>query len=407
MSRLSPLLLGSCLLLGACNSRSDSGQPAAAADPTAGPTPAAAPAALVDSPGAWYRQYRGLLPGSADSITLHLQAWPRLPNDTESAGMQGSYAGADGHPYELLGDVEVPVAADSVVLTDYSPEHNPGDANGGITWRLRREDDGQLTGTVGGQPVRLRPVQPLGSVALAARFYQDSVAAYPGQASSPHATMRLLALLPAGPAATLQANLLRHLRGDTTEAQPAPALDSLWRQQLREYARDYRLDAQERSAESEELPGYALSYDSQTITHVYWNQAPLLSLGYLRYSYSGGAHGGYSTQVVTYDTRTGRPLHYEDIFRPTAEAPLRALLEATARRTFHLAPGAALDEVLFEKHLPVTRNVFLTSGGAVFVYAPYEIASFAQGEIRLFVPLQQLRPLLQPSLPLDPEVARR
>jgi hypothetical protein len=48
----------------------------------------------------------------------------------------------------------------------------------------------------------------------------------------------------------------------------------------------------------------------------------------------------------------------------------------------------------------VTHNVFLTTGGAVFIYQPYEIAAYAQGEVRVFLPLATIRPLLRDGLPL-------
>ncbi|RAK65197.1 DUF3298 and DUF4163 domain-containing protein [Hymenobacter edaphi] len=386
-------------LLTACHSRqNDTATPDPAAPPAA-PRPVAAPA---DSPGAWYRQYRGLLPGSADSITLQLQAWPRFTNDSESAGVTGSYAGPDGQPFDLNGDYGVRHAPDSLVLIDYNPEHVAEGAPAGPVWRLRRQDQ-ELTGTVGGRPVRLREARPLGSLQLIARFYADSVAAFPGRASSPHAQLRLLALQPVGLATgRLRDNLLRHLRGDTLENQPAPALDALWQQRLAAYTKDYRLDAGERQRDmaGDSLPSYALRYDEQQLMHVYWNQAPLLSIGYFNYGYTGGAHGSYGTRVVSYDTRTGRPLPYEAIFRPEARPRLVALLDRAARRQLRLAPDAPLEGPLFVPHLPATHNVYLTSGGAVFVYAPYEIASFAQGEIRLFLPFSELRPLLQPELPV-------
>jgi hypothetical protein len=60
-------------LLAACHSDSKTNQSAT--------TEPAVPA-LADSPGAYYRQYRGLLPGASDSITLNLLAAPRQSNDT-------------------------------------------------------------------------------------------------------------------------------------------------------------------------------------------------------------------------------------------------------------------------------------------------------------------------------------
>lgn len=394
----------SCAVLGLGLTACQSGQEKKVADqPRAStPPPTAAPA---DSPGAWYRQYRGVLPGSTDSITLQLQCWPRLTNDSESAGVTGSFAGADGQPFQLNGDYAAAHAADSVVLIDYNPEHMAPEAQSGPVWRLRREGRA-LTGTVDGQPVHLREARLLGSMQLVSKYFRDSTAAFPGQPTSPHAHISLLALQPVGPATSLlRDNMLRHLRGDTLDNQSAPKLEELWEQQRRAYAADYRQDAGEQQQEmkGDTLPSYALRYDSQQLMYVFWNQAPLLSIGYFGYSYTGGAHGMYATQAVTYDTRTGRALRYADIFRPDAKARLGALLDQAARRQLRLAPTAALEGPLFVAHVPVTTNVFLTSGGATFIYTPYEIASFAQGEIRLFVPFSDLRPLLNPELPVGNE----
>ena len=403
-ARVSVLLLSSWLV--ACQSNSDSKSGAAT---TAAEKPGTQPAvtAVRDSPGAWYRQYRGVLPGSPDSVTLQLQAWPRTSSgDSESTGLAASYAGFDGHTFVLYG--ETSASSDSIRLTDSTPEHAGPDYANSIAWRLKQQGS-ELAGTIGGRPVRLRQVQPAGSVRLVSRYFMDSVAAFPGLAGTPYAHQRMLAVLPTGGAsataqAALRDNLLRGLRDDTVDTKAIPELEALWNQQKQRYTTDYRQDA----AASKPAPGdtttpefgIGLRYDEQQLMHVLWNQAPLLSIGYYNYSYTGGAHGLYGTTVATFDTRTGRRLRYDDIFRAGTSAQLVALLSNAAHRTFRLAPNAPLDGTLFVKQIPATRNVFLTSGGATFIYTPYEIASYAQGEIRLFVPLAELRPLLKPGLPV-------
>jgi Protein of unknown function (DUF3298)/Deacetylase PdaC len=397
---LAALLAGTALV--GCQSSPDSATTATTDAPATATQPA--PPVPANSPGAWYRQYRGVLPGRPDSVTLHLQVWPVANNDSESSGLAASYVGADGHPFELGGTVG---STDSLTLTDYSPEHAGPDGNRGPVWRLRRQG-AVLAGTIAGRPVRLREVQPAGSIRLVARFYQDSVAAFPREPRTPYARQSLLALLPADAAAeapaTLRDNLLRGLRNDTVDTQPVSTLAALWQQRRQQYAQDYRQDAAGSRPEpgdtSSPTFGIGLRYDEQQLMHVLWNQAPLLSIGYFSYSYTGGAHGMYGTSAATFDTRTGRRLRYDDIFRPGTRKQLGALLDQAARRTFGLAPGVSLEGTLFVEHVPVTRNVFLTSGGAIFIYSPYEIASYAQGEIRIFVPFSELRPLLKPGLPV-------
>jgi hypothetical protein len=93
-------------------------------------------------------------------------------------------------------------------------------------------------------------------------------------------------------------------------------------------------------------------------------------------------------------------LPYDAIFQPTAAAQLPALLDRAVRPLVGLQANEPLSKQLFVRKMPVTHNVFLAPGGVVFIYQPYEIASFAQGEIRVFLPFSELRPLLREGLPL-------
>jgi len=392
------------LLLGLAACHSQTSQPAATeagSAPTA--TPPAAPP-VADSPGAAYRVYRGLLAGQTDSITLHLVTAPQPRYDTHGPSSQGSYYGADGHPYQLGSQ---PSAADSLVLNDYSPEHGAGPTGQAPTWRLRRLPDGSLAGTVGTQAVRLRPAAPAGGVGFAVRCFTDSLAAYPTEpATSPKARIYVQALVPTGgPAAvrqTLQASLLRDLRGDTLDSAPVVALDKLFGQQRDTLFTGYRDEValMVKDTPADERPSAMLNYEEQTSTQVLYQAGNLLSLGFFTYSYSGGAHGMNTTTGASYDLRTGRRLRYDDIFRPEAQAQLPALLAQAVRPLVDLKPGEPLNKALFVKQMPVTRNVFLTAGGVEFIYQPYEIASYAQGEVRVFLPLAQVRTLLREGLPL-------
>lgn len=390
--RCVPLAVG---LLAACQSNQKTDQ-TAATDPAKATTQPAAPAAPADSPGASYRQYRGLLAGASDSITLDLTTAPRLTNDEMMAGSFGSYYGSDGHPYALA---SLPSAApDSVLLFDVSPEMTETQREG-ANWRLVRQGD-DLVGTRNGQPVRLRGVRP--ALRLAVRYTTDSVVAFSDVKKSPVAHIGLQTLVAGSTPAALNENILRDLRGDTIAGRPVPPLAMLWREQLTQYRKEYLEDAaasRKDARADDDLPTYyGLRYDEQQSTYVLWNQAPYLSLAFYSYSYTGGAHGNYGTITATYDTRTGQRLRYEDIFRPGSEAQLSKLLEKAVRRALHIAAPDPLDGPLYVKTMPVTHNVYLTGGGAIFTYTPYEIASYAQGEIPMFIPLAELQPLLKAPL---------
>ncbi|WP_157887068.1 hypothetical protein [Hymenobacter sp. PAMC 26628] len=160
---LVPAALGA--LLTACHSDS---KPAAVATPPAAPgAPAAAPLASAGgSPGAAYQIYRGRLPGAPDSLTLHLLTTARLVS-AAAQSVFATYAGADGHPYRLVG--RRTADPDSLVLEDISPEKQAAGSSQGPLWRLRRQG-AALVGTYRGQPLRLREARPAGALAVRANL---------------------------------------------------------------------------------------------------------------------------------------------------------------------------------------------------------------------------------------------
>ena len=367
-----------------------------------------------------------MLPGTADSITLHLQRVGSPAGVTGLDRLVGFYTAADGRPYEVGGDTGS--RGDSLNLRNLSQELAAATASeeededaplpeSGPQWQLK-EQGNLLVGTRNGQPVRLRRVRPAEGIEFGVRRFTAEVLPRPGHPEdSISGRIAMQALVPAsGPhQAEIAAHIRRGLHGDTLDTTPVPVLDSIWQEHLRLFTRDYRTDAAPLLAAAAQKSGddyqplATLAYEQEANAYVLWNQGNLLSLGFFGYDYSGGAHGIYGTYVQSYDTRTGRSLRYADIFKPGSKPQLEKLLGRYARPVLGLEANQPLSKALLVKTLPVTRNVYLTSGGAVFVYLPYEIASFAQGQISVFVPLSDLQGLLKPGLPVanGSAVARR
>lgn len=394
--------------------------PAPKKDPaqrTAAPAPA-----LADFRRPGYAQYRGQLAGAPDSVALHLTITPPHPGSEATGGISGYYYGADGEPHELQQASGKGLDPDSLVLTYDDRAVLDGNGNEQETrWRLRRQPDGRLVGTVGGRAVQLRPVRP--ALALAVRAFADSIAAFPGKAHSPYGQIGLQTLVPLGAspvALAMGANIRRQQRGDTLPNQPVPALARLWRQQRAEFSKSYREDAAGLAedlaanppdpADSADAYSPSLRYESQSSASVICQQGDLLSLRFFDYGYSGGAHGNFGSTLRSFDLRTGRVLTFDAIFRPAARTQLLPLLERGVRRALGIGANERLDTKLMDNKMRLTTNVCLTPGGVLFGYVPYEITAYALGEVSVFVPLAELRPLLREGLPL-PEagshVARR
>ncbi len=276
----------------------------------------------------------------------------------------------------------------------------------GPQWRLR-EQGNQLVGTRNGQPMQLRRVRPASGMMFGVRRFTTEVLPRPDHPEdSVSGRISMQALVPASGQYQndIAAHIRRGLHGDTLDTALAPPLDSIWQEHVRLFTRDYRADAAPllaaKKTSTDYQPVAALAYEQEANSYVLWNQGDLLSLGFFGYDYSGGAHGMYGTYVQSYDLRTGRALHYDDIFRAGTKPQLAKLLAQYARPVLGLKDNEPLSGALQVKTLPVTRNVYLTSGGAVFVYLPYEVAAFSYGQISVFVPYSDLQPLLKPGLPV-------
>ena len=90
------------------------------------------------------------------------------------------------------------------------------------------------------------------------------------------------------------------------------------------------------------------------------------------------AHGMYNTNFVNYDLEEGKVFVLSDIFTAEGLAKLPAILKQTAASMRDYIGPTELTS------LPAGNNFCVNSDNdIIFVYQPYEIASYAQGEIRV------------------------
>lgn len=94
--------------------------------------------------------------------------------------------------------------------------------------------------------------------------------------------------------------------------------------------------------------------------------------------YPGAAHGMYGTMYINYDLTHGRIIRLSDIFTEEGLEILPAEISKKAAQMVAVIGDTDIDS------LPADNNFYLTaSGDIVFAYQPYEVASYAQGEIQI------------------------
>jgi hypothetical protein len=246
------------------------------------------------------------------------------------------------------------------------------------------------------------------AIPLKAYWIQDSLVVYPQWAASPILSYSLEWMdvaegkMPREQRDFLREQMARGMLEGNAPGNPDDLLAKLTEERNSLYA-DFREEMSsmieagiiDSLAEPEAFLSFNYSYN--TSVQVYYNAPNLLTLGFTDYSYTGGAHGMYATIVSSYDLKQNKVLKLSDVLLPGyVEAVSRALANAV-RRKYNLGDAAPLNTFLFEEEIAPNENYGFTDKGVFFVYAPYEIAPYAAGEIELFVSFERIKEFVNPA----------
>ena len=104
------------------------------------------------------------------------------------------------------------------------------------------------------------------------------------------------------------------------------------------------------------------------------------------------AHGMYGTRYINYDLEEGVIVTLKDLFTTEGLAELPQIIRSTAQQMKEVIGPTEIESV------PADDNFYLTAGGEiVFAYQPYEVASYAQGEVQIPIPAYLLSQSLTPT----------
>ena len=339
--------------------------------------------------GDFYKRFSGTVAGR--SVVVQMHRW--------SGTMQGSYQyTAVGQVIELYQTTDPEAAEGRYVFTEMAPgdraDDNPADPKWIVTltdtrlsgeWHSR---DGLKT-----YPIDLREDYPPGSTRLNAYYIGDSSALLPGRASSPKATANCSYLLPAEDAAGFLYNAMRRQVSPTGKGGDVVAAIKA---DNAAYFDNYRAENASLVSDTiSEEESFSFNFTSDQLVSVLHNGDGWLVLQSFSSSYTGGAHGNYGSSYANLDVSGSREWTVTDMVTDTAA--LRPMLNDAAIAYFRLKPGEGMDERMLVDEVPATGNVYLSPAGLSFVYNPYEIASYADGQVALFLPFKKLMPFLTPA----------
>lgn len=112
----------------------------------------------------------------------------------------------------------------------------------------------------------------------------------------------------------------------------------------------------------------------------------LLTLSIYAWEDNGGAHGNYTVKYVNIDLINNKEV--DAVFNECDQ--LAALKEKKLREYFNVSNDKKLSDFLLVDTLPAANNCIITTKGITFSYDPYEIAAYAVGQVKLYIPFKEL-----------------
>jgi hypothetical protein len=137
-----------------------------------------------------------------------------------------------------------------------------------------------------------------------------------------------------------------------------------------------------------EQPKFSERWELREEIKVVFQSASVVSLSVSEYTFTGGAHGDFSTVFYNVHPVSGRLLTLSDFIKPDGESKLEHLAEQKFRQTRQIPAEQSLTEAgyWFENDVfYLTDNMAVQEDGMLFLYNPYEIAPYSEGIIKLFL----------------------
>ena len=385
LGRFSFLFMGGVALLMACKN-----------EPTTQKTGPSVSAASREVNKGFYKHFRGTI--GTSSVTMDLVKTTTPFNEEPLPHLSGFYSyDKYEQPILIYGSID---ASGAVQITE-----SDADATGAIfTGKL--DVNGSFSGTWVDttkqlkQDFMLQEVMDSSIVSFDIFPFEDSMKLLPNVARSPKAEFTMDALIPAKNTEGslfefLRTHIIKDLRGDSVVGNYAKLQMSDVQQTARDsfFAR-YKSEMSEYKIDTTEEP-FTMSYTIATSIDVVSNVNDLLTLAFKEYSYTGGAHGNYGTRFRTYDIKNKKVVTLNDLFKPNYKSVLNAAVVRSAKRHFNVSPKGSLEDRIFHSTVEANDNFMVNRKGILFNYVPYEIASYAEGEIQLFVPFDELKGILK------------
>ena len=149
-----------------------------------------------------------------------------------------------------------------------------------------------------------------------------------------------------------------------------------------------------------EAKEYEMSaYETQMLTEYLGQRENIATFTIFSHNYTGGAHGLYGTDFILVDLKKKAVIKVEDIFVKSAQDKLKSLLWERYSNQYRNEQGELIEPFMSKDDFYVSENVYFSREGITFVYPPYALGSYAEGEKELTLSFYEndLKSILTPE----------
>lgn len=114
-------------------------------------------------------------------------------------------------------------------------------------------------------------------------------------------------------------------------------------------------------------------------------------------TYSGGAHPITASLPFSYDLKRGCVLTLDNMFKPGSQGRVLEVVRRALARSLDVTPDRLEDAGVFVDQLTYPGLPYITDNVLMFHFNPYEIASYAMGDIDVAVFPQEVEEWLTPE----------
>lgn len=156
-------------------------------------------------------------------------------------------------------------------------------------------------------------------------------------------------------------------------------------------------------AEYQQTAGQVSDWELERNVQIIYHNDPLLTLEYVEYGYTGGAHPFSGQNYSILDLNTGKALNLQQLLGADYQQALTPLGEKAFRVARQLSPTDSLEKAGFwfeSNTFTLNHNAGITPQGLAFTFNPYEVGPYVLGPTNFVIPWAELQDVIPPDSPL-------